>query len=183
MTMPESIRCPECDTPMTQQTAASMAFEVCGGCGGIWFGRNQLKQIVDQGEPALDKLMGFEPKEAHAAPRHSTLSCPECKIVLHQNDPVGVPNVSVETCYSCGGIYLKAATLDAMDQAARDPSTPPLAAPQTDEDHRLAAAMDTMVANDNLRTAALMRWMYPCYGRPAFRDSLQALGLAGPGSI
>lgn len=180
--MPEPLRCPECGGSTTMHAFESMQIDVCNGCGGIWFGRNQLRDLVAEGAAALDELLGFEPKDAHAAPKYSQFSCPDCKIVLHQRQLDGAPAVTVETCYNCGGIYLGAAALDELDKYLHDPaSVPP--PPETDEERKMDADMEQRLEWDNLRTAAMMRWIAPRYGWSHVSDFTQAIGLSGPGSV
>jgi Zn-finger nucleic acid-binding protein len=107
---------------MTAHELGGLTIEVCAGCGGIWFGRNQLKTILDQGGPAVDELMGFEPHESHAAPHNSTFRCPDCKFPLHRNILRDAPGVFINTCYQCAGLYMEPEALAKLNELADAPS-------------------------------------------------------------
>lgn len=101
---------------------SGMDVNVCGECGGVWFGWNQLRQIMEQGPQALDRLMDFEPRERRPDPSRAVLSCPHCHVPLHRTPLKRVATLAVNTCYSCGGIYVDAATLAELDRLSHHPA-------------------------------------------------------------
>lgn len=173
MTMPEPLRCPECDGTTATHTVDALQVEVCQGCGGVWFGANQLKKVIADGAAALDELMGFEAKDAHAAPRHSTLTCPHCRIVLHRNQLAHSPDVQIDTCYGCGGLYLSAAGLAKLEEAAHHPAAT-TSKPATPAEVAAGRTLDVLIQND-YRRAQTMTSLINCqlgnspYGNPYFK--------------
>jgi Zn-finger nucleic acid-binding protein len=158
--MPATIQCPECGDATTQHSVGGLVMDVCSNCGGIWFGSQELGKVLEQGIPALDELMGFEPVESHAARPRSTYSCPICKIPLHRNQLSGEPDVTVNTCYECGGLYLEASALAKLDDVYKklgDAQAPTISA----EARAAGAALDTLTIADQERVAymnQMLRW-------------------------
>ncbi len=55
------MKCPACSHELTELTAGAVTVDVCrGGCGGIWFDHQELKNVDEQHEDTGDLLMGIE---------------------------------------------------------------------------------------------------------------------------
>lgn len=112
--MTEAIHCPACSVPMSQQDFANIIADLCvSGCRGIWFDRGELQKLDH-------KLKGMNPalREALAEPGRNEsrglIDCPRCEQQMDQLEYVVQPEVTVDTCAACGGIFLDAGELAAI---------------------------------------------------------------------
>ncbi len=158
MATPLSLRCPACDELATAHNVGGLAMHVCAGCGGVWFGSNQLKRVLAQGAGALDELMGFEPVESHASRKHTMMNCPECQIPLHSNLVAGANNVSVDTCYACGGLFLTSDGLARLDEQCHQ-STGAVATPISAEARAVVAELENLTAVEQQRTKVMYQML------------------------
>jgi len=152
MDLPESITCPACDEKAVLHDVGGLAMEICTGCGGLWFGSNQLKRILATGPEALDEMMRFEPDGPHSLPKHSTLMCPLCGISLHRNLLVGTQGVTIHTCYGCAGLFLESEQLTELDRQAHLVNQRNGIGPLSTEARAAVDQLERMTAEDRRRT-------------------------------
>lgn len=93
------MRCPECYTVfLTEKKTPNgkVTLDVCERCGGVWFDRGELHDVLD----ATEKKPRVPP-DAEASKR----SCPRCRKPMRVFD---YPEtfVKVDVCEGCGGIWL-----------------------------------------------------------------------------
>ena len=71
-----AIRCPGCGSSAPAHNLSGLIIEVCEQCGGVWFGSNQMRQVLSQGPETLDELMGFAKHDGPEPRRAGNLKCP-----------------------------------------------------------------------------------------------------------
>lgn len=124
--------CPKCvgrlqATSITERKTSSLpqlagvgaSFELnvdkCFSCGGVWFDKGELdKYLSDQinvvDSPALgggldeklDKKSGY---------------CPRCKVVMEKVPAPKLPDMTVDRCTKCHGIWLDSTEVDQLEKA------------------------------------------------------------------
>lgn len=127
---------------------------VCSNCGGLWFGPQELTKVVADGVAALDELMGFEPVESHDVRPLSRYMCPVCSIPLHRNQLAGEPEILINTCYGCGGVFLEASVLAKLDDIYKKLGGTP-APTMSPEVQAAAAELDQLTEADHEQAAAM----------------------------
>jgi Zn-finger nucleic acid-binding protein len=100
---------------MVEEDFGGAAVDVCkNGCKGIWFDWHELSKLDEESEGVGNAL-----EEALNSPRISTerqgkIKCPKCGLAMQQHRYKKSQNVSVDECYSCGGIFLDSGELGAI---------------------------------------------------------------------
>ena len=92
---------------------------ICEQCGGAWFGSGQLDSVVKHGAAALDALISLEPAGPHAEHAGGEAKCPLCDIVLQPFAYNGQSAVHVSACSQCGGVFIDANSLTALNASAQ----------------------------------------------------------------
>ncbi len=110
------MKCPACSNELSQTLAGGIALDVCiGGCGGIWFDAFELQRVAQQapGEVALSIMASPTVQIDPAKKRY----CPKCDgIALMRHFFSPKRQVQVDECPSCGGYWLDAGELTAVQE-------------------------------------------------------------------
>jgi Zn-finger nucleic acid-binding protein len=113
-----SVPCPSCAGPIQFHPVDNLQVGICEACGGAWFGSGQLDSLVKHGPIALDQLVSLEPVGSHSAHRGGNAACPACNIPLRSSAYAGIAPVHISACYQCGGMFIDAASIEALDANA-----------------------------------------------------------------
>lgn len=114
-----SIGCPVCGGHLTFHLVGNLRIGICDACGGAWFGSGQLDSLVTHGSAALDVLIGMEPAGPHTQHADGQAKCPLCNTPLQSTTYPSSPPVHASACYQCGGIFLDADSIQALDAASQ----------------------------------------------------------------
>ncbi len=95
--------CPKCSSEnlVETPTLGNIPLDVCPGCSGIWFDKDELEALLKQSQDwssADFNLINPKPKD---------LKCPRCKSEMARGGMVN-PLLLVDKCESCGGVWLDA---------------------------------------------------------------------------
>ena len=85
---------------------------------------------------------------------------------MHQNQLAHAPDVVVDTCYGCGGLYVPSAGLSKLDAAAHHPA-PTTSQPATAAEREIGKTIDVMVQKDERRAQVMANLMNYRFGGPA----------------
>lgn len=100
-------QCPKCKINLTPKTIGTVEVDECSKCKGIWFDKDELRQVKDASDSDLNWL-DFEIWK-HADQFKSTPcvhSCPTCKEPMVTLE-YGKSNVVIDYCPSCKGTWLE----------------------------------------------------------------------------
>lgn len=108
------MRCPACETDLTEKTVDGIVVDVCvGGCGGIWFDQFELKKFDEPHEEGGVELLDVEESPDIHVDHEKQHGCPRCD----GNTPMlrhfwSVKHeVEVDECPTCAGFWLDAGEL------------------------------------------------------------------------
>jgi len=95
-------------------TLGKLTVDAChGGCGGIWFDNFELQKA--DGEFAAEAILGIERDDLRLVDHDRRRSCPHCAgVVMMRHFFSGRRETEVDTCPSCGGVWLDAGELSAI---------------------------------------------------------------------
>ncbi|OGR95871.1 MAG: hypothetical protein A2016_10835 [Elusimicrobia bacterium GWF2_62_30] len=145
------MNCPKCSSETLVETPVlgNIPLDVCPGCSGIWFDKDELEALLkqSQGGASADFNLINPKAEGH--------TCPRCKSKMSHGGLVN-PLLLVDRCQSCGGVWLDSRELDLVrkllgltggpssevkvDRPAPAPAAPPAKAPGFTPAKMLAAA-------------------------------------------
>jgi uncharacterized protein len=129
--MPPSLSCPKCKgRKLTPVSIDGTEVDRCAECGGVWFDKGELGEALRHGGGALAPLTA-PPAHEHSAgpcadhaddPDRRRGRCPRHAKVMIQTESLRVPDLTLETCPSCRGIWLDGGELSRLRTAK--PGTP-----------------------------------------------------------
>ena len=113
------MKCPACSNPLSTVNAGEIMVEVCkgqGGCGGLWFRKDELKKFDEPHELAGEALLDIEHNKNTEIDRKAIRHCPQCadkqELCLRWYD---ISNeVEIDQCLKCSGIWLDVGELEAI---------------------------------------------------------------------
>jgi Zn-finger nucleic acid-binding protein len=91
---------------MSQKTISDVVLDVCdGGCGGIWFDKNEFKKFDESIEPDADALVTLKVTKKPTLP--SPYTCPRCAPVkLFRHFSSVKRKIAIDDCPKCTGVWL-----------------------------------------------------------------------------
>jgi Zn-finger nucleic acid-binding protein len=105
------MKCPKCAASSLETTkVADTEVDRCASCGGVWFDEHELRALLDEGPRDLKPLAGGSDR-GHGARRGR---CPRDAEELLPVHSARNPDVVVDTCPTCRGIWLDAGELDRL---------------------------------------------------------------------
>jgi uncharacterized protein len=99
------MNCPACKGALREKSASGMVVDACyGGCGGIWFDRNELQRVDARGAASLHTVWRDPHRKVEA---RSPRLCPRCPDQVLQARFFGeTEQVEIDECPMCGGLWL-----------------------------------------------------------------------------
>jgi uncharacterized protein len=99
------MKCPACKGPLHRKTAGGMILDVCyGGCGGIWFDKDELEHMDPRASISLPALWrNPQTRVSVSEPR----ICPRCQNqLLSRKSFSELVSARIDQCPNCGGFWL-----------------------------------------------------------------------------
>jgi len=109
------MKCPACNTSLAVIKLQGVSLDVCrGGCGGIWFDNFELKKF-EVPRPSTAELLNIPTNPAIQVDPAKKRNCPRCENVPMMRHYYSITRqVQVDHCPSCGGYWLDAGELAAI---------------------------------------------------------------------
>ncbi len=113
-------QCPKCDVDMKVRQVGPVEIDECRTCRGIWFDKDELRQVKDATDSDLN-WMDFEiwKHEDQFQAKDSALTCPTCRTATVSLE-YGKTKVEIDYCPSCRGTWLDRGELRRMIEALHD---------------------------------------------------------------
>lgn len=93
-------------------TSATVAYDVCEACGGLWLDKGELDKVADQ----VDGDIEYCSTEEASAPASSKI-CPRCPSEnLRRVKFLGDDSIVLERCDNCNGFWLDGGQIDRIDK-------------------------------------------------------------------
>ncbi len=125
--------CPRCGDNLEEKRFGDIPLDGCRGCGGIWFDCNELNVLVRDPQAGLMEIeRAFNPA-MFGGSKEGEMLCPRCSDPLSPFSFSHTPNVQVDVCRRCKGIWLDEGELQQI--AGRIRATRPEAKPVDNPDH------------------------------------------------
>lgn len=98
--------CPKCKVALHKKNIQGIEVDECAKCEGIWFDKDELRQVKDKSDSDLN-WMDFEiwkhPEKFKVKAKH--LDCPRCEQAMQVID-YDHTIVEIDYCTSCKGVWL-----------------------------------------------------------------------------
>ncbi len=107
------LSCPKCKTEMETRTVGTVVIDHCPQCAGIWFDEGELQYgLAAGGRNELKRLSttssvpsGHDKKAA---------DCPRCDAPLSRVPSPNRPELHVDACGLCGGVWYDGGEVDEL---------------------------------------------------------------------
>ncbi len=116
----DTIKCPVCNKDLKTITYENQRVDVCRSCGGVWFDKYELLEIVD-GLLSKNLIEPESVKEAYGKRAiaskdvgQSEKYCPRCKEALEVFNYSYDSNVFLDKCSNCKGVWADRKELEAV---------------------------------------------------------------------
>jgi Zn-finger nucleic acid-binding protein len=107
----DKIKCPVCNKSLKTITYEKQEVDVCQTCGGIWFDKGELLEVISnllfKDKVEFESIGKAYKKKAVASKdlNPSQRCCPRCKVCLESFNYSYDSNVFLDRCPSCLGIW------------------------------------------------------------------------------
>lgn len=98
--------CPVCEIPLEAKTIQSVEIDECKKCKGMWFDKDELRQLKNITDSDLNWLdFDIWKHKEKLKTKVSKISCPNCKAKPHVVE-YGNTGVNIDYCTMCEGVWL-----------------------------------------------------------------------------
>jgi Zn-finger nucleic acid-binding protein len=110
-------RCPKCGGRLEVVLSDDVKLDKCTHCGGIWFDSGELYKLLTGGVSLMiDGIESDDTKEYN----EKEGECPLCSgVKLNRIQSETDPELSIDKCPSCGGIWLERGELTSLTIKAK----------------------------------------------------------------
>ncbi|NSW56804.1 MAG: zf-TFIIB domain-containing protein [Armatimonadetes bacterium] len=105
--------CPRCSAELAPQSVGGVELDACSDCGGLWFDPGELGRLMQQGAGDArnaENLAEGRPSRAHGG----GMACPRCGVTLYEFQYEHSPQVTLNACPECRGVWLDDGELQAL---------------------------------------------------------------------
>ena len=111
----------EASSAVPELSAASATFELqvdqCFVCGGVWFDKGELdKYITEQLTAVNESDMG---RSVVKELDRKKGDCPKCHILMQQIPAPQLPQMTIDVCGKCQGVWLDATEIDRLEHSQK----------------------------------------------------------------
>lgn len=120
-------KCPRCSSELVDREFGSVTLDGCTSCGGIWFDADELTKLArDPMTGMMDVERAFQPAIG-GIETLGTMGCPKCGIPLYGFSFPHTPDIHLDACRNCKGIWVDDGELQLIAQRANAARTQPIA--------------------------------------------------------
>ena len=114
------MNCPKCNSELFTFEIDGMKLEQCNSCEGMWFDKEELRQVKDKADANLN-WMDFEIWEHTDKFKlgKQKYNCPNCNDVMEVLD-YDKTNVEIDYCKSCEGVWLDKGEIQKLIEALEE---------------------------------------------------------------
>jgi Zn-finger nucleic acid-binding protein len=106
--------CPKCAGTLARLEIDGVEVDRCASCGGIWFDKGELGPLLDGDTGKIRALLGGEDPD-HLDARRGR--CPRHEKPLLRVTSARNPDVRIETCGVCQGVWLDGGEFERIKRA------------------------------------------------------------------
>ncbi len=141
----QTIRCPACGNKMKKVfiPSAGVNVDICvDGCGGIYFDRKEIQHFQKGNDNSYNEIKKeLSGKIFTPVNQNETRVCPVCAAKMVKTKIQGL-NVEIDTCYSCGGIFLDNGELELIRESMKKTSYQKAQEPNTNYQNGYASNLE-----------------------------------------
>jgi Zn-finger nucleic acid-binding protein len=100
------MQCPRCDANLTSCEFGATTIDGCSGCGGLWFDSQELNKLTRDPGVALMEVERTFDHALFASESEGDMQCPRCRRPLREFSFPHTPDVRLDACPECRGIWV-----------------------------------------------------------------------------
>jgi Zn-finger nucleic acid-binding protein len=100
------MRCPRCDAELTACKLGATTIDGCSGCGGLWFDSQELNKLTRDPSVALMEVERAFEHALFSSGSGGDMQCPRCSRPLREFSFPHTPDVALDACPGCKGIWV-----------------------------------------------------------------------------
>jgi Zn-finger nucleic acid-binding protein len=105
------MNCPKCDGTLAETEIRGTKVDRCPQCRGVWFDEHELETLLELSPAELRPIRGGKMEDS--VNRHRA-SCPRDRTDMTRVRSAMKPNIVVDSCPKCRGIWLDGGELDKL---------------------------------------------------------------------
>ncbi|MBD3378327.1 hypothetical protein GF406_25085 [candidate division KSB1 bacterium] len=115
------MNCPKCRTELHEKTIHEIAVHECPSCEGIWFEKDELRQVKDRTDADLNWMDVdlWQHRDRFNVAKESG-QCPHCEDEVLHAITYGDTNVQVDYCNTCSGVWLDKGEMEKIIEALEE---------------------------------------------------------------
>jgi len=123
MDMSAKLKCPVDGGELERIAFQGIEVDVCKKCGGIWFDRGELDDVMREAAAQPQSVARLDPKAGAAArpTPHRELVCPRCQKPMIPEVFGKVSSIELDRCPQCSGQWADGGELFALVEYLHDP--------------------------------------------------------------
>lgn len=117
----KTLTCPACGAVMKKIfiPSAGINVDICSeGCGGMYFDNQELQKFNKASDDISEIQKVLEGKSFVLVDESKTRICPACGNPMVKTSIKGL-GIQIDSCYSCGGVFLDNGELEVIRQGVR----------------------------------------------------------------
>jgi len=121
--MSSQLKCPVDGTDLDKVVFQGIEVDVCQKCGGVWFDRSELDDVMREAMAQPQSVARLDPKAgATIKPTpHREITCPRCQKTMIPEVFGKVSNIELDRCPQCRGQWADGGELSALVEYMHDP--------------------------------------------------------------
>lgn len=137
-------RCPHCDHLLREWQVHDVLVEGCDECGGVWFDREELQRAAKVAGDPLEALEGEFTRGLGGDAGGGKYLCPKDQTALVPKKIKHLPDIEVDFCPACGGVWLDDGELAMLATKVPKVEGPIPAPPPGSTSHRINAVASAL---------------------------------------
>lgn len=108
------MKCPRCDADLTAHEFGATTIDGCSGCGGLWFDSQELNKLTRDPTVALMEVERTFEHALFSSGSGGSMRCPRCNESLREFSFPHTPDITLDACPTCRGIWVDDGELGAI---------------------------------------------------------------------
>lgn len=102
------MKCPVCNTRMTQYHLTDMDLDLCPSCDGAWFDEGELSSVLEQllENDAITRQLKPGLAEGETRQHERQLTCPRCGMLTDCTQFSFDSRIYIDRCIKCSGVWV-----------------------------------------------------------------------------
>src|SRR5262249_26033038 len=98
--------CPRCTSALSERAFGATTIDGCTSCGGLWFDCQELNRVTHDPTVGLMEIERTFQRAVFSDGSGGDMQCPTCTQPLREFSFPHTPNITLDACSTCRGIWV-----------------------------------------------------------------------------